>query len=62
MSPANPLKNMNLVNFDGTVTTGDSMSMSGYTIIEADSIETALSKAKACPFRDCKLDCVSAHH
>ena len=26
--------------------------MSGYTIIEADSMETALEMAKACPFLD----------
>jgi hypothetical protein len=26
--------------------------MSGYTIIEAESIEAALEKAKACPFLD----------
>ena len=52
VSPANPLKNTNIINPDGTVTTGSATSMSGYTIIEADSMEAALSVAKACPFLD----------
>ncbi len=52
VSPANPLKNTNTVNSDGTVTTGSTTSMSGFTVIEADSIEAALSIAKACPFLD----------
>ena len=50
VSPANPLKNTMTVNPDATVTSGGTTSMSGYTIIEADSIETALDIAKACPF------------
>ena len=50
VSPANPLKDTNTVNSDGTVTTGSTTSMSGYTIIETDSMEAALEKAKACPF------------
>jgi len=52
VSPANPLKNTRTVNSDGTVTTGGTTSMSGYTIIEADSMEAALLIAKACPFLD----------
>ena len=50
VSPANPFKNTSTVNPDGTVTTGSTTSMSGYTIIEADSMETALEIAKAYPF------------
>jgi len=50
VSPANPLKNTSTVNSDGTVTTGGTTTMSGYTIIEADSMESALSIAKSCPF------------
>ena len=50
VSPANPFKDTNTVNSDGIVTTGSSTSMSGYTIIEADSMEKALEIAKACPF------------
>jgi len=52
VSPANPLKNTCTINPDGTVSTGSSTSMSGYTIIEAGSIESALDIAKACPFLD----------
>jgi hypothetical protein len=52
VSPANPLKGTSTVNSDGTVTTGSTTSMSGFTIIEADSMEAALLIAKACPFLD----------
>jgi hypothetical protein len=50
VSPANPLKDTNTVNSNGTVTPGGTTTMSGYTIIETDSMEAALSFAKACPF------------
>ncbi len=50
VSPANPLKDTMTVNPDGTVTTGGSSTMSGYTIIEADSMDAALEVAGACPF------------
>jgi len=52
VSPANPLKDTNTVNPDGTITSGGTSTMSGYTIIEANSMEAALSIAKACPFLD----------
>ena len=52
VSPANPLKDTSTVNSDGTVSAGSTTSMSGFTLIEADSMETALSIAKACPFLD----------
>lgn len=52
VSPANPLKDTRTVNADGTVTPGGTTTMSGYTVINADSIEAALSIAKACPFLD----------
>ena len=52
VSPANPLKDTRTVNSDGTVNTGGTTAMSGYTIIEVDSMEAALSIAKACPFLD----------
>ncbi len=50
VSPANPIKNTSTVNSDGTVTSKSITSMSGYTIIEAESKETALKIAKTCPF------------
>jgi len=50
ISPANPLKNTSTVNSDGSVTSGGKTTMSGFTIIQADSMEAALSIAKSCPF------------
>ena len=48
----NPFKNTNTVNPDGTVSYESTTTLSGYTIIEADSIELALAMAKSCPFLD----------
>ena len=50
VSPANPLKSTHTVNPDGTVSSGGNSTMSGYTIIEVDSMDAALSVAKQCPF------------
>ena len=50
VSPANPFKNTSTVNPDGTITSGSTTSMSGYTIIETDTIDSALDIAKTCPF------------
>jgi len=50
VSPANPLKNTQTVKPDGTVTQGGSTTMSGYTILEAGSMDAALDIARACPF------------
>lgn len=52
ISPMNPIKNTSTLNSDGTVSTGSTTTMSGYTIIEAQSIEAALEMAKSCPFLD----------
>lgn len=50
VSPANPFKNTHTVHPDGTVTAGGATAMSGYTIVEASSMEAALAIARACPF------------
>jgi hypothetical protein len=50
VSPANPLKGTSTVNPNGSVTAGGTTSMSGFSIIEAESMEAALAVAKACPF------------
>lgn len=50
VSPANPLSNTHTVQADGNVIEGGSSTMSGYTIVEADSMESALNMAKSCPF------------
>ena len=52
VSPMNPLKDTSTVNPDGTMTDGSKTSMSGYTVIEAQSMDAALEAAKACPFLD----------
>ena len=52
VSPANPLKDTCTISPDGTVAAGSTTTMSGYTIIQVDSMEAALSIAKACPFLD----------
>ncbi|MFQ5469797.1 MAG: hypothetical protein ACE5EH_05750 [Gammaproteobacteria bacterium] len=41
VSPANPLKNTNTINSDGTIKSGGSSAMSGYTIIEVASMDEA---------------------
>lgn len=52
ISPANPCANTQTVNPDRTIEQGGKSTMSGYTIIEVDSMEAALEIAKACPFLD----------
>ena len=52
VSPANPLKDTHTIKPDGGVTSGGASTMSGYTIIEVDSMEQALEAAKKCPFLD----------
>ncbi|MCJ8340329.1 MAG: YciI family protein [Pseudomonadales bacterium] len=52
VSPANPLKNTQTVNPDGSVSQGGSCAMSGYTVIETDSMDAALAIARECPFLD----------
>ena len=50
VSPAIPLKDTSTVSPDGTIREGGSSAMSGFTIIEADSMDAALSIAQSCPF------------
>jgi hypothetical protein len=52
VSPANPLKDTRTVSPDGSVAAGGGTGISGYTIVEAASMEDALAMAKACPFLD----------
>ncbi|NKB76000.1 MAG: hypothetical protein GKR96_02890 [Gammaproteobacteria bacterium] len=48
--PAAPLKNPTTVNPDGSLTEGSTTSMSGYTIVKAETMEEVLAMGKACPF------------
>jgi len=50
VSPAIPLKDTSTVSSDGSVREGGSSAMSGFTIIEADSMAAAITIAQACPF------------
>ena len=50
VSPANPLANTHTINPDGVVASGGTTSMSGFTIIEVESMDAALAAAKSCPF------------
>ena len=50
VSPMNPFKNTSTLDSDGTVSTGSTTTMSGYTIIEAESIEAALRWQKLAHF------------
>jgi hypothetical protein len=50
ISPTIPLKDTHTVSSDGAIMEGGSSAMSGFSIIEAESIEAALSIAQACPF------------
>jgi hypothetical protein len=52
ISPANPLKNSCVVNPDKSVTKGAQTQISGFTLIQADSLDAALIIAKSCPFLD----------
>ena len=52
VSPANPLKDTRTVKPDGSVSEGSTTTMSGFTIVRADSMEGALDIAKGCPFLD----------
>lgn len=50
VSPTIPLKDTVTVNPDGTVVEGTTTSMSGYTVITADSMDDAIKAARSCPF------------
>lgn len=50
VSPANPLGHTHTVNPDGTVVAGGQSTMSGYTIVQMDSLDEAIAAAKECPF------------
>lgn len=52
VSPMNPFKDTSTVGSDGSVTAGSSTAMSGYTILEAESMVQALEMAQSCPFLD----------
>ena len=50
VSPANPLADTCCVNPDGSVSEGGITDMSGFTIVEAESMQAAVDMARSCPF------------
>ena len=50
LSPANPLKDTSTIKPDGSITPGSTSAMSGFTVIEAESMDAALNAARNCPF------------
>lgn len=50
VQPMVPVKNSHTITPAGAVSAGSSVDMSGYTIIQAESIEQAIAYAKECPF------------
>lgn len=48
--PTIPLKDTSTVSSDGTIREGGSSAMSGFSIIKAESMESALAIAQRCPF------------
>lgn len=52
VSAANPLKDTYVIHPDGKKEEGSTTRMSGFSILEADTIEEAVKMAEACPFKD----------
>lgn len=50
ISPMNPLRGAQTISPEGAVKEGSTSRMSGYTIIELDTMELAVAAAKRCPF------------
>ncbi len=50
ISPANPLKDTNVITPDGNVAPGSTTEMSGFTVIQADTMQIAVELARSCPF------------
>ncbi len=52
LSPMNPLKNINTVSSTGGIEAKSTTGISGYTLLQADSIDEAIKMAQSCPFLD----------
>ena len=50
ISAANPLKDTHVVSTDGKSQAGSSTLMSGFSVLEAPSIEAAVLMSESCPF------------
>lgn len=52
VSPMNPIKNTHRISPTGEISQPGESGMSGYTVVEAESIDAATAMAKDCPFLD----------
>ncbi len=50
VNPGTPLGKSKIVSSNGVSDDGGSNALTGYSIVEADSMDAALEMAKACPF------------
>ncbi len=50
ISAANPLKDTHVISTDGSAREGSSTMMSGFTVLEANSIQAAVLMSESCPF------------
>ncbi len=50
VSALNPLKDTHVISDKNYASPGSSTAMSGFTIIEANTLETVLEMSKSCPF------------
>ncbi len=50
ISPANPLKDTTTITPDGTVAPGSVTEMSGFTVLQANSLEAVVEMGRTCPF------------
>lgn len=50
ISPANPLKDTTTITPDGTAAPGSVTEMSGFTVLQANSLEAVVEMGKTCPF------------
>jgi len=51
-NPGTPLGKSRIVSSDGVSDDGGANPMSGFSVVDADSMEAAIEIAKACPFLD----------
>ncbi len=52
VNPGTPLGKSRIVSSDGVSDDGGPNPLTGFSIVEADSMDAALEMAKACPFLD----------
>ena len=54
ITPMVPFKNTHTIASDGSVSESSSSLMTGYTVVEAETIEQAVEFARNCPFLEIK--------